>query len=120
VASCFSKEGRRPRSGDVAFDTHPVGRAGGLGERRPLPLGRTTRPPRWWCSLEVLLRIPTGRGAYAGYSPALPLRLETAFPEKAVPAEGFPAKKEWEAALEVSPRECWFWAMGTSRLQSLG
>jgi len=37
----------------------------------------------------------------AGYSRALPLRLEPAFPEKAVPAEGFPPKKEWEAALEA-------------------
>jgi hypothetical protein len=120
VASCSRKERRKQRSGHVAFDTHPVGRAGGHGERRPLRLGRPTKSLRWWCSLEVLLRIPTGRGAYAGYSPALPLRLETAFPEKAVPAEGFPAKKEWEAALEASPRECWFWAMGTSRLQSLG
>lgn len=35
-----------------------------------------------------------------GYCRALPLRLEPAFPEKAVPAEGFPPKKQWEAALE--------------------
>jgi hypothetical protein len=37
----------------------------------------------------------------AGYTRALPLRLEPAFPEKAVPAQGFEAKKQWEAALEV-------------------
>jgi len=36
----------------------------------------------------------------AGYSRALPLRFEPAFPEKAVPAVGFSAKKQWEAALE--------------------
>jgi len=35
-----------------------------------------------------------------GYSRALPLRLEPAFPEKAVAAEGFEPKKQWEAALE--------------------
>jgi hypothetical protein len=35
-----------------------------------------------------------------GYSRALPLRFEPAFPEKAVPAEGFSPKKQWEAALE--------------------
>ena len=35
-----------------------------------------------------------------GYSRALPLRFEPAFPEKAVPAEGFEPKKQWEAALE--------------------
>jgi hypothetical protein len=34
-----------------------------------------------------------------GYARAVPLRFEPAFPEKAVEAEGFPAKKEWEAAL---------------------
>ena len=37
-----------------------------------------------------------------GYSRALPLRLEPAFPEKAVQAEGFCAKKQWEAALEAT------------------
>lgn len=36
-----------------------------------------------------------------GYSRALPLRFEPAFPEKAVPAEGFCPKKQWEAALEA-------------------
>jgi hypothetical protein len=36
----------------------------------------------------------------AGYSRALPLRMEPSFPEKAVPAEGFAPKKQWEAALE--------------------
>lgn len=36
----------------------------------------------------------------AGYSRALPLRFEPAFPEKAVAAEGFEPKKQWEAALE--------------------
>ncbi len=35
-----------------------------------------------------------------GYSRALPLRLEPAFPEKAVAAAGFEPKKQWEAALE--------------------
>lgn len=35
-----------------------------------------------------------------GYTRALPLRLEPAFPEKAVVAEGFEPKKQWEAALE--------------------
>lgn len=35
-----------------------------------------------------------------GYTRALPLRLEPAFPEKAVSAEGFEPKKQWEAALE--------------------
>lgn len=35
-----------------------------------------------------------------GYSRALPLRMEPAFPEKAVQAEGFEPKKQWEAALE--------------------
>jgi len=33
-----------------------------------------------------------------GYSRALPLRFEPAFPEKAVKAEGFEPKKQWEAA----------------------
>ena len=37
-----------------------------------------------------------------GYSRALPLRLEPAFPHKAVPAEGFEPKKQWEAALEAT------------------
>jgi hypothetical protein len=32
-----------------------------------------------------------------GYSRALPLRLEPAFPPKAVPAAGWPARTEWEA-----------------------
>ncbi len=36
-----------------------------------------------------------------GYSRALPLRFEPAFPEKAVAAEGFEPKKQWEAALEA-------------------
>jgi hypothetical protein len=36
-----------------------------------------------------------------GYSRALPLRFEPAFPQKAVPAEGFEPKKQWEAALEA-------------------
>ncbi len=36
----------------------------------------------------------------AGYSRALPLRFEPAFPEKAVPARGFAPRKQWEAALE--------------------
>ena len=36
----------------------------------------------------------------AGYSRALPLRFEPAFPQKAVPAEGFLEEKPWEAALE--------------------
>jgi hypothetical protein len=35
-----------------------------------------------------------------GYSRALPLRFEPAFPEKAVAAEGFEPKKQWEAALQ--------------------
>lgn len=41
-----------------------------------------------------------------GYSRALPLRWEPSFTQKAVPAEGFEPKKEWEAAL---------WAMGWLR-----
>lgn len=36
----------------------------------------------------------------AGYTRALPLRFEPAFPQKAVPAEGFEPKKQWEAALQ--------------------
>jgi hypothetical protein len=36
-----------------------------------------------------------------GYSRALPLRFEPAFPHKAVAAEGFEPKKQWEAALEA-------------------
>ena len=35
-----------------------------------------------------------------GYSRALPLRWEPAFPEKAVLVEGMEARKEWEAALD--------------------
>jgi hypothetical protein len=35
----------------------------------------------------------------AGYSRAVPLRLESAFPAKAVPAADEPPRKEWEAAL---------------------
>ena len=35
----------------------------------------------------------------AGYSRAVPLRLLPAFPAKAVPAPGYPAQTEWEAAL---------------------
>src|SRR5215204_2914343 len=65
VASCSPKERRKQRSGHVAFDTHPVGWGSGHGERRPLRLGRTTKSPRWWCSLEVLLRISTRGGAYS-------------------------------------------------------
>jgi len=38
----------------------------------------------------------------AGYSRALPLRMEPSFPEKAVPAEGFTPKKQWEAALQAT------------------
>ncbi len=38
----------------------------------------------------------------AGYTRALPLRFEPAFPEKAVVAEGFEPKKQWEAALEAT------------------
>jgi hypothetical protein len=37
-----------------------------------------------------------------GYSRALPLRMEPSFPEKAVPAEGFAPKKQWEAALQAT------------------
>jgi DDE superfamily endonuclease len=37
-----------------------------------------------------------------GCSSALPLRMEPSFPEKAVPAEGFAPKKQWEAALEAT------------------
>ena len=36
-----------------------------------------------------------------GYCRALPLRFDPAFPQKAVQAEGFSAKKQWEAALEA-------------------
>ena len=36
-----------------------------------------------------------------GYSRALPLRFEPAFPQKAVSAEGFSANKQWEAALQA-------------------
>jgi hypothetical protein len=36
-----------------------------------------------------------------GYSRALPLRMEPSFPQKAIPAEGFAPKKQWEAALEA-------------------
>lgn len=35
-----------------------------------------------------------------GYSRALPIRFEPAFPKKAIEAEGFSPKKEWEAALD--------------------
>ena len=35
----------------------------------------------------------------AGYSRAVPLRWESAFPAKAVPATGHPPRKEWEAGL---------------------
>jgi hypothetical protein len=37
-----------------------------------------------------------------GYSRALPLRMEPSFPEKAVKAEGFAPRKQWEAALEAT------------------
>jgi len=37
-----------------------------------------------------------------GYSRALPLRFEPAFPQKAIEAEGFEPKKQWEAALEAT------------------
>jgi DDE superfamily endonuclease len=37
----------------------------------------------------------------AGYTRALPLRFDPAFPQKAVPAEGFEPKKPWEAALQA-------------------
>ncbi len=48
--------------------------------------------------LHLAALLPTSE---EGYSRALPLRLEPAFPEKAVAAEGFePKKKQWEAALE--------------------
>lgn len=36
-----------------------------------------------------------------GYTRALPLRFEPAFPEKALKAEGFEPKKQWEAASEA-------------------
>lgn len=47
--------------------------------------------------LHLAALLPTSE---EGYSRALPLRLEPAFPEKAVAAEGFGPKKQWEAALE--------------------
>ncbi len=47
--------------------------------------------------LHLAALLPTSE---EGYSRALPLRLEPAFPEKAVAAEGFEPKKQWEAALE--------------------
>jgi hypothetical protein len=62
-ASCSPKERRKQKSAHVAFDTHPVGRGGGHGERRPLRLGRPTKSPQWWCSVEVLLRISTRWGS---------------------------------------------------------
>lgn len=37
--------------------------------------------------------------AAAGFSRAVPLRLEAAFPPKAVPAPGHPPRREWEAGL---------------------
>lgn len=43
------------------------------------------------------LLLPTSE---EGYTRALPLRFEPAFPEKAVAAEGFEPKKQWEAALQ--------------------
>ena len=36
-----------------------------------------------------------------GYTRALPLRWEPAFPEKAVLPEGIESRKEWEAALDA-------------------
>jgi hypothetical protein len=48
--------------------------------------------------LHLAALLPTSE---EGYSRALPLRLEPAFPEKAVPAEGFEPKKQWEAASEA-------------------
>lgn len=47
--------------------------------------------------LHLAALLPTNE---EGYSRALPLRLEPAFPEKAVAAEGFEPRKQWEAALE--------------------
>ena len=47
--------------------------------------------------LHLAALLPTSE---QGYSRALPLRWEPAFPEKAVKAEGFEPKKQWEAALE--------------------
>ncbi len=47
--------------------------------------------------LHLAALLPTSE---EGYTRALPLRFEPAFPEKAVPAEGFEPKKQWEAALE--------------------
>jgi hypothetical protein len=48
--------------------------------------------------LHLACLMPTNED---GYSRALPLRLEPAFPEKAIPMEGFSSKKQWEAALEA-------------------
>src|SRR5215210_7675080 len=48
--------------------------------------------------LHLACLLPTSE---EGYSRALPLRFEPAFPEKAVEAEGFEPKKQWEAALEA-------------------
>jgi hypothetical protein len=47
--------------------------------------------------LHLAALLPTNEG---GYSRALPLRFEPAFPKKAVGAEGFEPNKQWEAALE--------------------
>lgn len=47
--------------------------------------------------LHLAALLPTSE---EGYSRALPLRFEPAFPEKAVAAEGFEPKKQWEAALQ--------------------
>jgi DDE superfamily endonuclease len=49
--------------------------------------------------LHLATLLPT---TLEGYSRALPLRMEPSFPEKAVRAEGFAPKKQWEAALEAT------------------
>jgi len=49
--------------------------------------------------LHLACLLPTSQ---EGYSRALPLRFEPTFPQKAVPAEGFSSKKQWEAALEAT------------------
>lgn len=46
-----------------------------------------------------LVWLPTPSAA--GYSRAVPLRFEPAFPAKAVPAVGHPPRKEWEAAVAM-------------------
>lgn len=69
----------------------------------------------------------------AGYSRALPLRMEPSFPEKAIPAEGFAPKSSgrrlWRRSCGLGPtsmkpaaksRGCLCWEMGTSRWPSFG